>query len=346
VVEGFINNGADTTWITLSHTYKLDDTASVVPEQHAQVFVVGRNGGAYPLSEYEKGAYIAPSLSLNSTQQYRLYIKTSGGKEYASDYLDLKTSPPIDSIGWKGAANGGIQIYANTHDPQNTSRYYRYEYNETWEFHSFYYSYYKYVNHAIQPRVPNTIYTCWKSTPSTNILLASSAKLAQDVIYQAPIVQIANGSWKISVKYSILLKQYVLTEDAYNFWQNLQKNSEQIGSIFSPQPSEVRGNIHNLADSTEQVIGYMSAGTMRQLRVYITPDQLPNWFLGSYTDGCTTMSIPDNPDSLEYFLRSGAAQPIGLSQTSPPGQIRYDIAPDICVDCTLTGTNKKPWFWP
>src|SRR5882762_3337253 len=140
VVEGFINNGADTTWITLSNTYKLDDTATVIPEQHAQVFVEGKNGGMYPLSEYGKGVYITPALSLNLAQQYRLHIRTAAGKEYASDYLELKTSPPVDSIGWKGASAGAIQIYANTHDPQNTSRYYRYEYNETWEFHSVYYS--------------------------------------------------------------------------------------------------------------------------------------------------------------------------------------------------------------
>jgi len=195
------------------------------------------------------------------------------------------------------------------------------------------------------PRLFNDIYTCWQTNTPSNILLGSSAKLAQDVIYQFPLIQLPPNTWKISVRYSMLLKQYVLTEDAYNFWQQLQKNSEQIGSIFSPQPSEVRGNIHNLADSTEQVIGYVSAGTMKQLRVYITPDQLPNWGLGSYTDGCMTMSIPDNPDSLEYFLGSGGLQPVDLSQ-GPTSGVRYDIAADICVDCTLTGTNKKPWFWP
>ncbi|HMH24461.1 MAG TPA: DUF4249 domain-containing protein [Puia sp.] len=345
VVEGFINNGADTTWITLSHTYKLDDSASVTPELNAQVYVEDKNGSAYPLSENGNGVYIAPGLSLNPSLQYRLHIRTSGGKNYASDYVELKTSPPIDSIGWTDS-DAGLQIYANTHDPQNVSHYYRYEYNETWEFHSVYFSYFKYENRSISSRYPNLVYTCWKSTPSTTVLLASSAKLASDVIYQAPLVLIPNSSWKISVMYSILVKQYVLTTEGYNFWLNLQKNSEQIGSIFSPQPSESKGNVHNLSDSTEQVIGFVSAGTMQQKRVYFTPGELPNWHLQFYTDACSEMSIPDNPDSLEHFLGSGYAWPIDYSTGVIGVGVRYDIAPRECADCTLTGSNQKPYFWP
>jgi len=83
---------------------------------------------------------------------------------------------------------------------------------------------------------------------------------------------------------------------------------------------------------------------MVQKRVYITPDQLPNWGREFYTDACMTTSIPDNRDSLEYFLGPGTMQPIDYS-TMGPG-VRFDIAPDVCVDCTLTGTNKKPYFWP
>jgi hypothetical protein len=346
VVEGFINNGPDTTRINLSHTFKLDDSANVVPELQAVVTVEGKSGDSYALTESGGGLYIAPGLTLNAASTYRLHIRTSGGKEYASDYVELKTSPPIDSISYKDS-DLGLQIYANTHDPQGTSRYYRWEYSETWEFTSVFYSLFKYQasDTSLVARTPNNIYTCWQSYTSSNIIIGSSAKLAQDVIYQFPLVSIAPNSWKISVEYSILLKQYVLTQDAYNFWQQLQKNSEQIGSIFSPQPSEAKGNIHNLADSTELVIGYISAGTMRQQRIYILPSQLPGWRLEYYTDACEEFSIPDDKDSLAYYLGSGYTAPIDFAP-SPTGPRRYWISPIICIDCTLTGTNVKPYFWP
>jgi len=291
-----------------------------------------------------KGLYIAPGLALNAAQRYRLHIRTNAGKEYASDYVELKTSPPMDSINWINS-NAGFQIYVNTHDPQNASRYYRWEFTETWEFHAVYYSLYQYQNGMVVPRLFNNIFTCWQTNTPSNILLGSSAKLAQDVIYQFPLIQLAPNTWKISVRYSMLLKQYVLTEDAYNFWQQLQKNSEQVGSIFSPQPSESRGNIRNLADSGEQVIGYVSAGTMRQQRIYITPDQIPGWRLSFYSDGCEEVSIPNHPDSLKEHLSGDGNLPLDQAP-APPGAIRWWISSRYCADCTLTGTNKKPYFWP
>jgi hypothetical protein len=347
VVEGFINNGPDTTRISITHTFKLDDSASVVPELGATVSVEGKGGGSFPLTESGNGLYFAPGLSLNQARQYRLHIITSGGKNYASDYVDLRVSPPIDSVNWINSPSG-FQIYLNTHDPQNASRYYRWEFNETWQFHSVYYSYYMYnpADTTVTVRInPDKIYTCWQSHASTNVFIGSSAKLAQDVIYQYPLVNIAPNSWKISVLYSILVKQYALTPDAYDFWQQLQKNSEEIGSVFSPQPSEAKGNIHNLADSTEQVIGYISAGTMQQKRIFVSPYQIPGWAIGSYTDGCQLWTTPRQTDSiLEYF---GGQNFIPVDEfLGPGGQFRVFYSTQYCTDCRLTGYNVKPSFWP
>ncbi len=59
----------------------------------------------------------------------------------------------------------------------------------------------------------DSIYYCWTGENSTNILLGSSQKLAQDVIYEAPLLLVPQNSWHISVEYSILVRQYVLTAD-------------------------------------------------------------------------------------------------------------------------------------
>jgi hypothetical protein len=342
VVEGFINNGPDPTLINLSHTYKLDDTSRSVPELNAQLTVEGKDNSSYSLQELGNGQYGAPGLALNSTLQYRLHIRTLAGQEYVSDYVDLKTSPPIDSISWK-RSDAGLQIYANTHDPQNSSHYYRWDYQETWEFNSAYYATIQYVNHKIVGLFPNPFFTCWQSATSTNILLGSSIKLSSDEIYQAPMVQIPAGSWELGIRYSILVRQYVLTADAFNFWQQLQRNTEQIGSIFGPQPSEIKGNIHSVSNPAELVVGFISAGTMRQQRIFITAKDVPDWHPQSIFD-CTLQNIPT--DSLDYFLGGFLDNlPIQINGGVMP-LYRYDIARSACVDCRLTGTNVKPSFWP
>jgi hypothetical protein len=341
VVEGFINNGQDSTYIYLTHTFSLADTGNVTPELHAKLTVEGKDNSSYPLQEWGNGQYGTTSLALNNSLQYRLHIKTSTGKEYLSDFLDLKTSPPIDSISWKRTGDG-VQIYANTHDPQNASHYYRWEYQEAWEFHSVYFAYLQWVNMKIEPLNPNPFYTCYKYAISTSVLINSTTKLAKDEVYLFPLELIPPNSWMISVRYSMLVKQYVLTPDAYNYWQDLQKNTEQIGSIFSPQPFALTGNIHAVADTSEPVIGYLSAGTLQKVRIWITPDKIPNWQLGYYAD-CDLLNIPS--DSLYFYLEVQKASVPVSEEVISPTVSRWNIAAPACVDCTLTGTLTPPPFW-
>jgi Domain of unknown function (DUF4249) len=338
VVEGFINNGPDSTYYTLTHTFKLGDTATTIPELQASVTVEGMDNSSYTLAEIGNGVYGAPLTGLNPAVQYRLHIHTTGGKEYASAYVTMKVSPPIDSINWV-RNNQGVQLYANTHDPQGNSRYYHWDYQETWEFTAAYYAYLQYRNDSIVTLDPNNMYYCWGSDVSTSILLNSSVKLAQDQIQMDPLVMIPVGDERISYLYSIMVKQYVLTPDAYAWWQLLQKNTEQIGSIFGVEPSTTGGNIHNLADSTELVIGYVSAGSIVKQRIYISNSQVQPWV---YQNGCTEFAT--TPDSALYYAQQGYAPIYSFISNAGP-KVEMTIS-RFCVDCTETGTNHKPSFWP
>jgi hypothetical protein len=342
VVEGFINNGTDSTLISLSRSFTLADTSVLKPELNAVVTVEGRDNSSYPMQEIGNGAYGVAALALNNALPYRMHIKTSAGKEYISDYVDLKPSPPIDSVSWS-RTDSGLQIYVNTHDPQGTTRHYRWEYQQTWQFHSVYFSNYEYTNKQLIPRPFNNFFTCWENLGSTNILIGSSDKLSQDLIAGFPLVLIPPNSWMIGIKYSILVKQYALTPAGYQFWSDLQKNSEQLGSIFSPEPSQSKGNIHSVTDTSEMVIGYVEGGTLRQQRIYITPDQIPDWLYSNYDDGsCRLDTIGNDAQDLMKYLGGVDYLPVDLIA---PG-FSVKIASSVCVDCALIGTNTKPSFWP
>ncbi|MEJ7664695.1 MAG: DUF4249 family protein [Hymenobacter sp.] len=98
--------------------------------------------------------------------------------------MAAKLTPPIDELPW-AAEPSGVQIYVNTHDPTSATRYYRWEYQETWEFHSAFRSDVEYVNGQFQRRTED-ISRCWRTENSTRISLTTSDKLTQDVIAKFP----------------------------------------------------------------------------------------------------------------------------------------------------------------
>jgi hypothetical protein len=341
VVEGFINtNPGDSTVFNLSRTVKLD-TNLYAPETGATVTVEGSDNSSQKLNEIAIGTYRAILPGLNYSTSYRLHIVTASGKQYASDYVTLVPGPPIDSISWRrleNPPNTGIQIYANTHDPQNATHYYRWDYTETWEFHSPYVANVQYVpGIGIVPYYNNTTSVCWHTRQATSIVLGTSAQLSQDLIYEAPVVLVPFNSQQITVRYSILVKQYGLTKDAFAWWQLLQKNTEQIGSIFGVQPSANKGNIHCLTDTAEQVLGFVSGGGVRSQRIFITNAQVQPW---DYVSGCIDEKIANDPDSLKFWIGIGF---LPWASEYPPPIVHMSYK--TCVDCTLTGTNIRPSFW-
>lgn len=349
VVEGVINGNTDSTIIKLSRTLNIAQNVNSAIETKAKLTVEDVSGNIYLLNEVSKGRYTGGPLNLDSTKKYRLHIQTSNGKTYLSDYVQFTPTPAIDSIGYT-VTGDGLQIYANTHDPKNNTRYYRWDFTETWKFHSKYQSNYVTNGNAIVlRRADQMVYYCFTSDVSSNIILGSSEKLQQDVIYQNPITTIVSTSEKIENKYSILLKQYALTKDAYLYWQNLKKNTEQLGSIFDAQPSTTSGNIHNAADPSEPVIGFISATNVKSKRVFISKDALPTSWQPSSPYNCEQDSTYFNyykQNQVALFLIPIGSTAIPTSEISTnSGIVGYLSSAIECVDCTIRGTTKQPIFW-
>ena len=349
VVEGVINSGPDLTVFKLSRTVNLSNKVTTNPVSGAALTVESDQNNSYALTETTNGQYTASGLNLDNLRKYRLRIKTADNLVYLSDFVGVKTNPPIDSVGFTVQGNG-IQLYANTHDPGNNTRYYRYDYNETWQFHVKYQSLYITNGKAIIPRTPaQAIFDCFGNDTSSTIVLGSSAKLTQDVLYQNPLTQIDATSEKLERKYSILVKQYALTKDAYNFWINLKKNTEQLGSIFDAQPSNINGNIHSVTNPSEPVIGFITVTNVQQKRIFIENRQLPGLWQPTYPYTCQLdtalfcrpVSTPCQNDVALFLIPIGSPQ-IPVSAIPIKGFFSSSME---CVDCTIRGVTKQPDFW-
>lgn len=347
VVEGFINT-ADSTKISLSRTVVIGNKTTANPEGGATITLENATGTVSPLIEKSKGYYTTPSLVLDNTKQYRIRIKTSNGKIYLSDLTDAKITQPIDDVGYD-VSNDGIQVYANTHDDSNNSRYYIYNYEETWEFRSFFGSYYRTNGTAIVPRTTAELTDhCYGYQPFYNIILNSTAALSQDVAYKAPITNVASNSEKLGIKYSILITQIALTKEAYAFWDNLKTNTEKLGSIFDAQPSQISGNIRNVADAAEPVIGYISAGTKQSKRIFIKKSNLPSNYRFEYPYSCKIDTALIATGEVGRTLIKLNSPDIPVEEIREPityALLGYTYSVIPCVDCRIRGRVLQPSFW-
>ena len=344
VVDGFINLNPNTvTTFNLNRTRNLGDSIVMgIPELNAQISIISSGGNNYPLADRaRKGIYTSDSLTLDATQQYHIAITTADGQQFASNPVPSEITPPIDSVFWRQPNN--LTIYASTHDPTGNTHYYRYDYNETWEHDSQLEAIYGVANGMMFAVDSATqLHRCWTTDTSANILLTSSAALHQDVIDSFTLITIPDGDQKVTKVYSILVRQYALTEDAYNYWLLIQKTTQDVGTLFDVQPTQLIGNITCTSNPSEPVIGFITATTVQQQRILIVESALNDWQHNQAAFGCDTVSIPfsfANPFAYNYPDTNYAPYYFDGSALV--------LASKICLDCTLLGgTTIRPPFMP
>ncbi|MGN6533105.1 MAG: DUF4249 domain-containing protein [Ginsengibacter sp.] len=325
---------------TLSRTVKLTDTTQAInPESGAIVSVEDNTGRSFSFFEKEPGKYVSAPLSLDASQKYRLKISTSSG-QYTSDFVNVEQTPPIDSITWK--QQNDVMIFLNTHDLSNNTRYYRWDFTETWQYTSPLDAELSQNNGIIfYVDGSNQTHTCWQTNNSTQLLTGTSIALSEDVINQAPIATVPQNSEKISSRYSILVKQYALSEKAYQYFQVLKKTTENLGSIFDAQPTQLIGNIHSVSNPTEVVIGFFTASSVTQKRIFISKNEVTDWSYVYSGRECGITTISTNRNIYEYNFPDTSFAPYYYGSATT-----LFIARKECVDCrTQGGVNKKPSYW-
>jgi hypothetical protein len=134
-----------------------------------------------------------------------------------------------------------------------------------------------------------------------------------------------------------------LTKEAYQFFQTLQKNTQQTGTLFDPQPSQLPTNFHCLTNPGEKIIGFIYATNITERRIFISHRQVENWHYQGQAQDCDNLvhtfanpvdfRIFDYPDTsfAPYYFQSGG----GLV-----------LVRKSCTYCTYYGgSNVKPSFW-
>jgi hypothetical protein len=346
VVEGYLDSNGLASEVKLSRTVPLDSVTAFQPETGATIFLISDGGETMRLMETEDGSYVFES-DISEDGSYTLEIVLRNGERFRSDPMKPVVTPEIIDAGFVKDEQG-VEIYITTQGDANADDF-LWTYEETWIYRPPIRSNYIYDDSIGDVRFrteeeQNAL--CFKSLKSPDILLETSSRFEEQVVFRQTISEVPKGDERIMERYSMLISQKAIETDAVKFWEILKKNTEDIGSIFSPLPSLIGGNIHSVDNTRTPVIGQVSLGVVRQRRIFIDLLDVLPW---NYTDlefgDCLVGQEPVLIKDYATFKSGTVVPAIPLIPPAGTRPIGYYPTTKRCSDCRLYASPLVPDFW-
>lgn len=363
VIEATLTNEMKQHAFKISRTYRFNDEQPF--ENDADVYVEDDAGNVIQF-EQQDTMYVSQNAFLPDPERnYTLHVTTSDGKSYSSTPEKQTAVTTIESLNTTVMNMGeqqGVQISVNSSDPTNSSKYYRYEYEEAGRFNTPLYSENQIVigeddsdeddfqEIYLWPRTVD-VQTCYRRAKSNRIILTSTNELSSDNVQNFPVRFIPDTSFIINDRYAIKVRQYVQNLASYTFYKTLSEISSTGNILSQTQPGFFFGNIRSDQNPDEKVIGFfqvcsVSEAVARFDYTEIFPSNLPI----PWPYECSQREL--NQDNWSYPRPLGDAHVIinlievGTMEfyTWAPNGF-YTLASDHCVDCTVTGKLDPPPFW-
>ena len=340
VIEGLITDGQVADTVKISTSFPLAKKADSNPVYASGVWITDDLNNTFNLFPAGNGIYVTSPSNFVGTvgRQYKLHVRY-GGLTYESYPMEMRAVPPMDSIYYQKVtitpeskywpAQEGAQLYLSTHDPENKTRFYRWNYSETWEIRI---PYGKALNKF-----------CWQTVNSSSINIKSTSALEKDVIIHYPINYITNQTDRLKNRYSILINQYSLNEEEYLYWEKLRAVTQNVGGLYDVTPAAIPNNIYCVEFPSQVVLGYFSVSAKRSMRKFISGRF--EGVVNPYTPlicVADTLYTADPPAGLNNYVWILDAQ-AGPCTGCPWMTITYIKG---CADCTVRGTSVKPSYWP
>ena len=356
-----------------SYTVKLSRTTTTQNEDPilvsaAAVTISDQNETVSKLVETSNGIYKTDSLSFlgETGGAYTLNIRTSDGTEFRSEQCIMYPVPPIDNIYYikdqeflnnNTEVLEGLRIFLNSENSGGGS-YFRWIYDEWWKFSVPNPKTYDYIDKDNIPLVEQLKKVCYGHNGSEDILIHSVESSQSYRIEKEPILFVpSDTSDRLLIQYCIDIKQLSVSGTEYQFWQQLKEINEGGNDIFEQQPFSIIGNIHNINNPSQIVLGYFQVSAVAESRLYITHKELDNLNLPFYTYDCQKIDLGPNdfpsqdPSSVMTFDKIYARYTsAGYIFIEPVYDMRMNLeklafAKPLCALCTLRGSITKPDFW-
>ena len=368
VIEATITNELKHQEIKLTKTYKLEENAPTMVA-NAVVEVSDDQGNLFEFEEVNNTYLSVNEFKAEPNRQYKLKIITDDGKSYISTNETLTHETSIQNIvPTVNYVNGlkGVDMMVNSYDPTNSSKYYRYEYEETNKIIAPKWSPVKAVvtynapgtdppgTIALVPRTTEAR-VCFTTKKSNKIILTSTNDLQEDrVNYSVRFIR--DNDYIIAERYSILVKQYVQNLAAHTYYKTLNELSGS-GSILSQnQPGFFFGNIKRVENPDEKVIGFFEVSSVSSQRIFFNfHDVFPGQNAPKYPYAC---EIDPQNEAENIFKYCFAPLDLTCQGNTVLSHLfneiyvyfdfynnKYELYRTPCGDCTSFSSNVIPSFW-
>jgi len=370
VVNARITNQFKYQEVLLSNSFPLEGD-EYIAERNASVLIVDDTGNQFDFYESETpGKYISSKeFEAEPGRSYQLKIIRDDGKNYESKTTQLTQVTQIDNLyaerGLDGRNNDGMFIYVDSSDPNGNSKYYQYEYEETYQIVApFWVPQELVVNEENNPFFRYSIIdktteqkTCYNTVNSNDIIQTTTTDLTDDEVNKFQVRFVNGDDPIISHRYSILVKQYVQSLDAYTYYKTVKKLSVSENVFSQNQPGFIQGNIVSVDSQNEKVIGMFEVSSVSEKRLFFDYDDFyPDASELFYFVNCEFSKPMDvnltpsaNPPPLQREVMDGLVKYFDFNQAYPddnfPNEGPIIVVTSACGDCTEFGTNVKPSFW-
>jgi hypothetical protein len=274
VVDGTITTEEGVYTIKLSRSLPFNNNnvppVYLVPETGATVRVEDGNGNSYDFPEVQPGVYQSlGDFTGIPGESYVLKFTIAEGKTYQSKPEVMPDIIPVHDIEYayesyeRVVENSegqpvvvteyGFTLTVVVDDPDDERNYYRWKSNGTFEFFS----------NTDNPDIQK----CW-----ANIAQLESGVVATDDRFTDGNefkTDIGIIPYDRETKFMARVTQMILTASSYAFWEQVKKQQSNTGSIFDPTPSMIRGNIFNVDNEDESVLGYFQTAAVTKDSVLI-----------------------------------------------------------------------------
>ncbi len=365
VVEATITDKMENQRVFLTRSYEFEDDGPS-GENNATVQVLG-GGNTYSFMESSPGVYVSQqAFAAAAGTPYQLKITTQDGRSYSSDERELTQVTQIDQLVAKRITNDfgeeGVAILVDSFDPTGNSANYRYQYEETYKIIApFWFPMgLETIPIGVSPYpcavkvIPDvkSKETCFTTDFSNAIIQTNTSDLDEDRVSDFRVRFIRRDNYIISHRYSILVRQFVQSNEAFTFYKTLNEFSENDSFFSQTQPGFLEGNILSDSSDGEKVLGYFDVASVQEERLFFNYDDLfPGEDLPPYADPCQISSPPLVSPSLpprcilSAMVEADVVRLIGNNDN--PGQLEgpYEVVPTICGDCLEIGNVEVPEFW-